>query len=495
MKRGMILAAVMLLVALGALTSVGVLFRSNAEQFTVSASGRMARARAMAKSGLAGVMREFEEQRMEILRGGDPMLLDELSLEQADGRVGVVRIVRVGQALCRSESAKINVNHADEETLGRLAVVGADLAGSIVAGRPYASIDELLRVRGVTPEMLYGDLGRLLGEGDDEDARALTGQVGGQLALRDVLTVHGFWPPIQLGAGEGGASFAGEKKINLNRAWSDDLGKAIAKRYSEDVAEAVKGIMSRGTTFKGERDVIRVLQQLNIRPTDWGETLDSFCVSDEPALAGRVDIARASAEVLAALPRLDETSAAAIRSACETVDRGALMTVVWPVTSGAISGEQLAACVDSIAPSSAQWRVVIEAGFRDGGTQADEDGPLESRVVLDAVIDLSSPRARVVELTDITNLALAAAWRLEDVEDAEEASASGEDEESDTLSGVVRSVVDDEGRDVNKDSRDNSTAARSVGSSVSTTPPSSTPAPAPPAPDRRIGRFRAGGGS
>lgn len=481
MKRGMILAAVMLLVALGALTSVGVLFRSNAEQFTVSASGRSARVRAMARSGLAGVVREFESQRMEILRGGDPVLIEEYSLEQADGRTAVARVVRVRNAAAVAESAKLNVNHSSEETLARLSIVGPDLAKSMVVGRPYAAVDELLRVEGVTPELLYGDLGRLWADEEGDDV-SVVGDTGGAIGLRDVLTVHGFWPAIQLGAGDAGSSFAGERKINLNREWSEELGDAITKRYSADVAQGVKGLMSSGVTFKGDRDILKVLRQVGVDPREWGQTLDSFCATDEAALAGRVDVGRASEQVLAALPGLDATSAAALRSACESLEPDARMTVAWTVNSGAITPEELGACIDTIAPSSAQWRVVIEAGLLPGdeGGQ-DEDPPLENRLVFEAVIDLSSPKARVAELTDVTHLALTAAWRMspgDDGGDAADEPAPGL--EGDALSEAGAGPIEGEDDPVDQEQAE-----------TSRTGATGSPAAAL---DRRIGRFRAGSG-
>ncbi|MCB9843284.1 MAG: helix-hairpin-helix domain-containing protein [Phycisphaeraceae bacterium] len=484
MKRGMILAAVMLLVALGALTSVGVLFRSSAEQFTVSATGRMGRSRAMARSGLAGVLREFEIQRMDILRGGQPILLDELSLEQPDGRTGVARIVRVRNRVATPEGAKINVNHTDEGTLGRLESVGPDLARRLMAGRPYAAIDDLLRVEGVTPEMLYGDLRTALAD-DPESEAWLIGDAEGGVALRDLLTVHGFWPVIQLGAGDNGSRYAGERKININREWSDDLGDAIRKRYSDEVANGVKAIMEQGVVFRSERDIINILNRIGVEPKDWAETLDSFCTSDEPALAGRVDVSRAPAEVLVALPGMFPEFAASIVSARETVDSDELTTVGWTVTSGAIDWRALATCIDSIAPSSAQWRVVIEAGFLPpGAEESDEDVALESRVVLEAVIDLSAPRARVAELTDITNLPLTIAWRLEGAEDREAVEERGGDEsefESDEPG------PDTFEREAETERREDEPMDEADRESRNAAPASK--------PDRRIGRFRAGGGA
>lgn len=477
----MILAAVMLLVALGALTSVGVLFRSSAEAFTVSASGRSARARAVARSGLAGVMREMETQRLRIFAGDEPILTDELTLEQADGRIGVVRIIRVRASAARPESAKININHATEETLGRLALVGPDLAATIVAARPFASIDDLLRVEGVTPELLYGDMRALLADESSTDEELVAGDAA--TALRDVLTVHGFWPPIQLGAGESGATFAGERRINLNTPWSEELGRAVARRYSQDIANGLQGIMEQGLSFKNEADIVNILVQLGSDTSGWAEVFDSFCATDAPALAGRVDVSRAPVEVLAALPGLDDTAARSIAAAALAVDRSALVTVAWPVTSGAIDGQTLSKCIDSIAPSSAQWRITIEAGFLPVSAEDDDDlPPLDQRIVLEAVVDISTPRARLAELTDITDLPLIVGWRLQEPREEDEDDAGGEAPPEpvapDTLPPTDQPDPAPPETDMDPDDSENA----------------NPPVPAPP-PDHRVGRYRVPGAS
>jgi hypothetical protein len=94
---------------------------------------------------------------------------------------------------------------------------------------------------------------------------------------------------------------------------------------------------------------------------------------------------------------------------------------------------QFQSCVDSTTTRSMQWRVRIEAGIsrsgmeaevsprgrrgtaRDGaiggsfrGADADrrDDAQLDDRVVLEAVIDVSSQRPRVAYLRDVTHLEL-----------------------------------------------------------------------------------------
>lgn len=56
----------------------------------------------------------------------------------------------------KSKSSRVNVNTADVKTLETLPGVTATLANKIVAGRPYKSIDDLRKVKGMTQTKLDG---------------------------------------------------------------------------------------------------------------------------------------------------------------------------------------------------------------------------------------------------------------------------------------------------------------------------------------------------
>lgn len=48
----------------------------------------------------------------------------------------------------------VNINTASDQELATLPGIGPALAGLIVAGRPYAAVDELERVRGIGPVLV-----------------------------------------------------------------------------------------------------------------------------------------------------------------------------------------------------------------------------------------------------------------------------------------------------------------------------------------------------
>lgn len=71
---------------------------------------------------------------------------------------GASRLVEIDDAPRRAPVFLVDVNAADEEELAQLPGVGPTIAERIVHSRadegPYASIDDLLRVRGVGPKTL-----------------------------------------------------------------------------------------------------------------------------------------------------------------------------------------------------------------------------------------------------------------------------------------------------------------------------------------------------
>lgn len=55
-----------------------------------------------------------------------------------------------------AKSARVNINTADTKTLETLPGVTASLANKIIAGRPYSSVDDLKKVKGLTETKING---------------------------------------------------------------------------------------------------------------------------------------------------------------------------------------------------------------------------------------------------------------------------------------------------------------------------------------------------
>lgn len=55
---------------------------------------------------------------------------------------------------CNRVHYPINLNTADAEDLEELPDIGPKLAGAIIAGRPYKTVDDVVKVNGIGPKTL-----------------------------------------------------------------------------------------------------------------------------------------------------------------------------------------------------------------------------------------------------------------------------------------------------------------------------------------------------
>ncbi len=438
-RRGVILFGVLLLIGIGAYVGSTLLMSVQATRGSADASIRSDAARALAWSGVEGAMAELASQRERLLAGGEPELTERWTIEGGPGgRVGVVRLIPIVEdRVTVSESARLDLNAASPEMLASLPGVDEALAQRIVARRdsvgPYQSVAELAGVPGVDAELLYGSGGRdLRGIGGEEDPADLFFADGAE-GLLSLLTVYSFEPNVQTGIDS--SEHIGTRRINLNLPWSSRLERALTRRFNAEAARAIGGLMRSQGGFTSDRMIV---QELSTRAQGawpiWKIALDSVTTSDDEFRPGRVDIVRADARVLASLPGIDEASAESIVAERENLSGDDRLSVVWLAERQILSTDAFGRAVDHLSFRSLQWRVRVEAGFLplDANADADRDSdtPLQSRVVLEAVIDVASQRPRVAYVRDITMLdavrmigsgELASALRIEAADIFEEA--------------------------------------------------------------------------
>jgi len=446
-QRGVVLLGVLVILTISALIGTTVLFLADAERAGSETSLRRTQSRALAWSGLQAVMAEIASQREDILAGNDPVITEEWTVFGEDEPMaGVFRVVPLSDGLpIVSESAKIDVNRAPTSMLELLPGVDGALAAAIVEARPFASVEELVRVEGMSFERLYG-----LGDSEAGNAGSIDGleaSGGGsagsmldpEVSLADLLTTFSFDPNIQRGIGQEGRDSAGDLRINLNVPWSERLGRAIERRYDEDAANAVRAIMNRGTKFDSEAALIGVLNEFNVPAEEWPRVLDVFTTTADPYLLGRVDINRAPREVLSCLPAIGDNRADDVIAIREGLDEQTLGSTAWLSSEDIVPRDEFGLCADWITTRSMQWRVRIEAGLLEQdraeiafgaagaerasggesprapefGAPFDEEPRLRDRVVLEAVVDISSTRPRVAYLRDVTLMPVAQAIYFE----------------------------------------------------------------------------------
>lgn len=246
------------------------------------------------------------------------------------------------------------------------------------------------------------------GENAGGDGESFSGEVGA-LPLADLVTVFAFDPNVQSGAGGDPLRHRGRKRVNLNQTWSDSLRSALVDRFGEGVAQGVEQIMKNGTEFRSESDFVRVMRFFQVPPGDWAEALDALCTSDDDYVLGRVDLNTAPAEALACVPGIDEAMAEEIVAARERLDESQRTSVAWPAAEGIVPEEQFQEAVPWLTTRAMQWRVRLEAGVApaESWVGPGDEATLGQRMVLEAVIDVSSQRPRVAYMRDVTLLPLA----------------------------------------------------------------------------------------
>lgn len=450
-RRGSILVMSLLVVTIGVLVGTSIIYYSGADRRAAKLGVQRVQSRAMAWSGVQVALAELGKARDALLEGEGPEITERWMTpagEQA-GRSREqwgFRVLSAGTSPLVSEMGKLDVNSATAEMLAKLPGVSAELAGRIVAKREqrrFTSVAELLSVEGVTTALLYGGEdsapeadelksqdgapNAAVAPGADapvSDAATSVSGAGGGSGLSRYLTVYSFDPEVQVGFGAKASESAGKQRININVAWSDELGQAIKDRFDEGVANGVKGLIERGEKFEKPSSIVKKLREFRVEPEGWVEVLDAFTTNPDQYRLGAVDLLTAPAIVLSCVPGITPEAASDIVARREKLDPTRRGTPVWPVLEGIMKPEEFEVAVDWLTSRSLQWRVVVEGGIfpegEDGGLTTslnmgsdatvgdrwDRGGvqPLRDRVVLEAVLDISSLRARVAYLREVTLL-------------------------------------------------------------------------------------------
>jgi len=432
-RRGVALIAVVVAVILGAYAAATALDLGRASANASHTSSERVIAHTHAWAGVRAYAEELLEQRDELLEGASLELPDELTIVEGETKRVLARLIAVSGETAIPESVKIDVNRATPEMLSALPGIDEALASAIVATReraPMHSVTDLLSVKGVSIELLFGPLESLRRpwlSANDGPRSALDAPeffasgVGDtdDLPLADVLTVFSAEPNVQSGLGQDGERFLGMRRINLQEPWSERLRELIVERYDEETASAIETI-KQNTTFETKGDIVRVLIRFGVDSSNWAEILDAFTTTADPYLLGRVDVMRAPAAVLAVVPGLDEETAQRIVDAREAQRQsGGSANTAWLVEEEVISADAYADAVDWLAARSLQYRLVIatweedarsSAGFDDLAVpdelaafdENDEHDARERLRVTEVVIDLAAPRPRIALLRDVT---------------------------------------------------------------------------------------------
>ncbi|HBA85229.1 MAG TPA: hypothetical protein DCZ95_14165 [Verrucomicrobia bacterium] len=88
-----------------------------------------------------------------IWQSSNPDRLEEYRAAQRQEEQAI-RTVRQGLQGEEAPVAPLNVNTCSKEELQTIKGIGPALAGKIVSGRPYRTLDDLLKIQGISPAKL-----------------------------------------------------------------------------------------------------------------------------------------------------------------------------------------------------------------------------------------------------------------------------------------------------------------------------------------------------
>lgn len=439
-RQGFVLVAIMVIVMLLSMLVVSLLFRFKAEDTAASASTGSEQAWAAAMSGVEEALRvavaatpgttswqnnpgAFRD-RLVFDDGGDRWLFTVYSTTAGDD----LNPVTYGLT---DDASRLNVNHADKESLARLPGMTPELSqalrdsadpdgiarGTAFGGMPendrlfpatrplrsgaFISLDELRLVRGFSQELLYGEdanmNGRLDPNEDDGEERPPMDNRDGRLnlGLRQYLCVN---------SSEPNDTREGLPRVNLNNP-NDPLpemelpaaltnfiaalrGAGLKVRHPVDLLEAAIKVKDANGAE------IEVLS--GVTKAELALVLDQFTTSTARRLDGLINVNTAGVTVLATVPGIDEALAESIVSTRRAIGPERLVSIAWLLQEGVVDAAQFKAIAPRLTARGFQYRFQV-AGY---------GLPAGRFRVLEVAIDVSGGQKRITYLRDITKLGL-----------------------------------------------------------------------------------------
>jgi hypothetical protein len=429
----MVLLAVLLIVAITALAATTAIYFAMAERSAVAASERRVQARLAAWTGVQVIAAELAAQRGVLLAGGEPRV-------SAQGRVGEGGAADASAAAAGGAGAPAGEAWSWQLVKGAMDVEaeGASAGASAAVGvgegfAPPPDEEPRPEAEAARLDLNWAEAGMLAaaGLGERGAARVVAARGGGrriggveELGAMGVVvpagvlarfTVFAADAPEPVGVGAGGASGAGAggqgARVRLDDAWTPEGESALAKVLRAETVAALKAMVeaTKGAGLRRDGAVVEGLLARNVPVEEVARVLDACLTGGDGAgvRLGRVDVNRATAEVLAAVPGLTAETAAAIVERRGRVAERERQSVAWLLTERVVEPPAFVKAVDWLTVRTMQWRVLVAGGREAGdgvavaGGGAAAAGGFE-RVVLEAVIDLAEAEVRIAELRDVT---------------------------------------------------------------------------------------------
>jgi len=443
-RRAVVLVAVLVVTALAGMLAASLMFRMRAEVSASSAAAGGRQAFAAAMSGLQRALSVLQTSRHDLKiwydnpqifsnqlvcdDGADRWYFTIYAAEPTDAGS-----VRYGLS---DEAGKININAADAETLAALPGMTDELvdclmdyrddddetrpAGAeqdyydqlasayLIRNGPFATLEELLLVKGFGADVLYGEdanLNGLLEDNEDDGEETFPPDDGdGQLntGLRTIATAVSYEPNVDS---------KGAPRININ----DDSQDPKEARLSDQTVRFIELYRAEGNSFTHPSELLEMRYQLKedhsdedgLRAGDWIDSgvgakelprvLDKLTTQpaepDKP-LVGLLNVNTASTEALSALSGIDANLATQIADLRSSLDASVNPTTAWLYTEDLLDAETFKAIAPALTARGYQFHLKC-IGF---GT------PAGRYRIIEAVVDLAGSVPRISYLRDITRL-------------------------------------------------------------------------------------------
>jgi DNA uptake protein ComE-like DNA-binding protein len=309
------------------------------------------------------------------------------------------------------EGSKININAAGLRQLVMLPGMTVDVAAAIIDWRdedetpgqngaeqesypsyrvkngPFETVEELLMVRGVTPELLYGMDANRNGVIDLEESAATAGPLGITSSANAANDTSRGWMPFLSVTGPGNPPQGGQQLTNVNGQTGpvlEVLRSALEPSRLNEVAPLVEG----GRPF---RNMLDFYVKTKLKPEEFKLVADRLTatVQNAPANDTRVNVNTAPREVIRCLPGLEDADAQAIVAARAEADT---TNLAW--LAGAIDRNKAVGIGDQVTGRSYRYSADVI------GVSADGRAYQRVRIMVDAT---SNP-ARIVYRRDLTDV-------------------------------------------------------------------------------------------
>jgi len=247
------------------------------------------------------------------------------------------------------EAGKINLNSASLEMLLKLPGMTAELAASIIDWRdednelspggaeneyylllpeayncknaPLETIEEILLIKGASDELLYGEDRNLNGILDENENDA---DASDPPDNRNSRLEGGFYDYVTVYSIEANVDGTGNKRININDVQNPELATVLRQVVTSDRYFQIMDSIRTGRPF---RNILEFYFKAGLTAEEFKQLADRLTTSDEPTVAGLVNVNTASKEVLLCLPGLEESDVKALLTRRDTGE--GLESIAW----------------------------------------------------------------------------------------------------------------------------------------------------------------------